>query len=62
MHALAKEWDLKYSHLVKFHEVVDGKYVPKNRPCDWCGEKVDLGTIHPDCEKAEAATVEEFRG
>lgn len=48
MHPKAEAWNkTKYPHL-------DGKtphhLIPFNRPCDWCGEIVDIGWIHkPVC-------------
>ncbi len=26
-----------------------GGYIPRNRPCDWCGKLVTSGYIHPEC-------------
>lgn len=54
MHHLAEEWDKKYGRSVKHQEIRNGKFIPKNRPCDWCGGKVDLGFIHKDCGAKEA--------
>lgn len=46
IHRKAEEWNRKrYPHL-------DGKapkgVIPFNRPCDWCGESVEIGYIHVD--------------
>lgn len=49
MHPAAKDWDLKHGHSVKHHTVKKGQYVPKGRPCDWCGRPVKLGFIHDGC-------------
>lgn len=51
----AEKWDERYGKDVNKHDVVDGKFVPKNRPCDWCGKPVESGYIHPDCAKSEAS-------
>jgi hypothetical protein len=52
------EWDAKYKNQVDHHEVIDGKFVPKNRPCDWCGKRVKLGYIHKTtCGREEAKTI-----
>jgi hypothetical protein len=41
----AEKWDVK-ACLVK-------GAVPKNRPCDWCGKKVNRGFIHKACAEKE---------
>jgi len=38
MNDAAKQWDKEHP-----------KEVPKDRPCDWCGEPVEVGYIHPEC-------------
>ena len=43
MHEKAKQWD----------EERRQKELPENRPCDWCGELVDIGYIHEDCMEQE---------
>ena len=57
MHRLAEEWDRKHRNLVAHHVVEDGKFIPINRPCDWCGQVVQKGWIHPSCGRNEARHV-----
>lgn len=49
----AKEWDKKYHNSTAHHIVKYGKFLPKDRPCDWCGEKVKSGYIHDACAEKE---------
>jgi len=42
MNNLARQWDKEHP-----------REIPKNRPCDWCGEVVETGYIHPECFKEE---------
>ena len=53
MHINAKKWDQQHSNAVEFHEIENGKFIPINRPCDWCGNKVAKGYIHKDCCEKE---------
>jgi len=52
MHDAAKAWDLKNG---KRPTGTTLKWVPKNRPCDWCGKIVPRGYIHKECLKQEQA-------
>jgi hypothetical protein len=53
----ARIWDKLPKEHKKFALVpVDGeiKEVPVNRPCDWCGEIVDIGYLHHgECSKED---------
>lgn len=53
MTPIAAEWDRKHRNSVEHHTVKDGKFIPINRPCDWCGRAVAEGWIHPECAKKE---------
>lgn len=53
MHINASKWDKENEHKFSAYVVKDDILIPKNRPCDWCGERVKIGYIHPDCEEKE---------
>lgn len=53
MSPAAEEWDKKHRNEVAFHVIEDGKFLPINRPCDWCGLKVKKGYIHAKCAAKE---------
>ena len=53
MNLASQKWDAKYGRKVEYHEIVDGEFIPKNRPCDWCAQNVPLGWIHPECAQKE---------
>lgn len=56
MHDLAEKWDDKNKNKAIHNTVADAKFLPKNRPCDWCGEPVPSGYIHDGkCQDDECA-------
>lgn len=55
MHHFAEKWEKNHKNDANSYENVDGKLVPVNRPCDWCGEIVDMGYIHSECRNEEAS-------
>lgn len=53
----AEDWDRRrYNSIVHYVEH-DGRWVPKDRPCDWCGKPVDKGYIHVHCAKLEKRAI-----
>lgn len=55
MHQSAAHWDKINADKATAHVVQEGKRLPVDRPCDWCGEPVPVGFIHKDCAKKEQA-------
>ena len=55
MHENAAKWDIVNGKRVSAHIIVDDKFIPINRPCDWCGRTVEKGYIHETCQKEEAS-------
>jgi hypothetical protein len=56
MHHKAKEWEREHGINTSFatgQSPPPGTPAPKNRPCDWCGEIVEEGYIHPQCQELE---------
>ena len=54
MRESSKEWDREFGRSLEHNVVVEGKLVPKNRPCDCCGALVDVGFIHKNpCAEEE---------
>lgn len=48
MHVNAKEWDLR--NAARFEKA---GVLPMGRPCDWCGEPVNMGYLHFTCTWVE---------
>ena len=44
MHKKAKEWNTK--HYPDMGGKTPKSLIPFDRPCDWCGEIVNIGHIH----------------
>ena len=52
MHPKALTWNKK--HYPKMGGDTPSSLLPFNRPCDWCGENVEIGYIHKRCFKEES--------
>lgn len=48
MHAKAKEWDDRNGKRFE-----DAGVLPMGRPCDWCGDPVNMGYLHYTCTWVE---------
>lgn len=62
MHLKAEEWDELNGNRASSHLIKGDKFIPINRPCDWCGAVVDEGYIHNTCLREEASFLIETLG
>ena len=55
MHPLAVQWDAE--HMSPHMGGLSWRWVPQDRPCDWCGQPVKEGFIHLRCFNRELETM-----